>query len=69
MKYKYIMKIKRLFMKVVLLNEAIKHPLVKPNFNTGIFFYSFNFFQYPYYSINTIFHNSHDIKVAPRRQM
>jgi len=35
------MKIKGLFMKVVLLNGVIKHPLVKPNFNIGILFDSF----------------------------
>jgi hypothetical protein len=35
-----IMKIKGPFMKVVSLNEAIKHPLFKPKFDIGIFFYS-----------------------------
>jgi len=35
------MKIKGPFMKVVLLNEAIKHHLFKPNFDIGNFFYSF----------------------------
>jgi len=33
----YIMKIKGPFMKVVSLNEVIKHPLFKPNFDIGIF--------------------------------
>jgi hypothetical protein len=37
----YIMKIKRPFMKVVSLNEVIKHPLFKPNFDIGILFDSF----------------------------
>jgi len=32
------MKIKGLFMKVMSLNEAIKHPLFKPNFDIGILF-------------------------------
>jgi hypothetical protein len=32
------MKIKGPFMKVVLLNEIIKHLLFKPNFDIGIFF-------------------------------
>jgi len=50
-------------MKIVLLNETIKHPLFKPNFNIIIFFYSFFIFQYPFYSINTTFHDSHAIKV------
>jgi hypothetical protein len=36
-----IMKIKGPFMKVVSLNEAIKHPLFKPNFDIGILFDSF----------------------------
>jgi hypothetical protein len=35
------MKTKGPFMKVVLLNEVVKHPLFKPNFNIGIFFDSF----------------------------
>jgi hypothetical protein len=35
------MKIKGPFMKIMSLNEAIKHPLFKPNFDIGIFFYSF----------------------------
>jgi hypothetical protein len=62
---KCIMKTKRPFMKVVLLNEVVKHLLFKPNFDIGIFFYPFKFFQYPYYSINTTFHDSHANKVAP----
>jgi hypothetical protein len=33
----YIMKIKGPFMNVMSLNEAIKHPLFKPNFDIGIF--------------------------------
>jgi hypothetical protein len=56
-------------MKVMSLNEDVKHPLFIPNFNIGILFDSFNFFQYPYYSISTTFHDSHAIKVAPHRQM
>jgi hypothetical protein len=56
-------------MKVVSLNKSMRHPLFKPNFNIGNLFDSFNFFQYPYHSISTIFHNSHAIKVAPHRQM
>jgi hypothetical protein len=35
------MKVKGLFMKVVLLNEAIKQPFFKPNFDIGILFDSF----------------------------
>jgi hypothetical protein len=35
------MKIKGPFMKVVLLNKAIKHSLFKPNFDIGILFDSF----------------------------
>jgi hypothetical protein len=56
-------------MKVGSLNEVMKHPLFKSNFNIGILFDSFKFFQYPYYSISTTVHNSHAIKVAPHRQM
>jgi hypothetical protein len=56
-------------MKVVLLNELVKHPIFKPNFDIGILFGSFYIFQYPYYSITIIFHDSHAIKVAPHRQM
>ncbi len=37
----YIMKIKGPFMKVVLLNEVVKHHLFKPNFDIGILFDSF----------------------------
>jgi hypothetical protein len=33
-----IMKIKGPFMKAMLLNEVIKHPLFKPNFDIGVFF-------------------------------
>jgi hypothetical protein len=36
-----IMKIKRPFIKVMSLNEVVKHPLFKPNFDIGIFFDSF----------------------------
>jgi hypothetical protein len=63
------MKIKGPFMKVVLLNEVVKHPLFKLNFDIEIFIYSFYIFQYPYYSISTTFHDSHVIKVAPHKQM
>jgi hypothetical protein len=35
---KCIMKIKGPFMKVVLLNEIVKHHSFKPNFDIGIFF-------------------------------
>jgi hypothetical protein len=35
------MNIKGPFMKVVLLNEVVKHPLFKPKFGIGIIFYSF----------------------------
>jgi hypothetical protein len=38
---KYIMKIKGAFMKVVSLNEVVKHPLFKPNFDIRILFDSF----------------------------
>jgi hypothetical protein len=37
------MKIQGRFMKVVLLNEIIKHPLFKPNSHIGRFFYLFYF--------------------------
>jgi hypothetical protein len=63
------MKTKGPFLKVMLLNENVKHLLFKPNFDIGNFFNSFNFFKYPYYSISTTFHDSHAIKVAPHRQM
>jgi hypothetical protein len=35
------MKIKGPFMKVMSLNEDVKHPLFKPNFDIGIFLNSF----------------------------
>jgi hypothetical protein len=63
------MKTKGPFVKVVLLNEVVKHPLFKSNFDIGRFFDSFKIFQYPHYSISTIFHHSHAIKMAPHRQM
>jgi hypothetical protein len=53
----------------MLLNENVKNPLFKPNFDIGRFFHSFEKFQYPYYSISTTFHDSHVIKVAPHKQM
>jgi len=62
------MKIKMPFMKIMSLNEAIKQPLFKPNFDIGICLIHFRF-QYPYYSKNTTFHDSHAIKVAPHKQM
>ncbi len=64
-----IMKTKEAFVKVVLLNEVVIHPLFKPNFDIGRFFDSFKKFQCPYYSISITFHNSHEIKVAPHKQM
>jgi hypothetical protein len=36
-----IMKIKGPFMKIMSLNEVVKYPLFKPNFNIGILFDSF----------------------------
>jgi hypothetical protein len=36
-----IMKIKGPFMKKMSLNEVVKHPLFKPNFDIGILFDSF----------------------------
>jgi hypothetical protein len=51
-----------------LLNEIVKHPLFKPNFDIGNLFLILNF-QYPYYSISTTFHDTHAIKVAPHKQM
>jgi hypothetical protein len=48
-------------MKVVSLNEVVKNPLFKPNFDIGFFF--------SFYSISTTFHDSHAIKVVPHRQM
>ncbi len=56
-------------MKVVSLNEVVKHTLFKPNFDIGILFDSFQIFQYPYYSIGRTFYDPHAIKVAPHRQM
>ncbi len=41
----YIMKINGPFMKVVLLNEVVKHHLFKPNFDIGILFDHFRFFN------------------------
>jgi hypothetical protein len=46
----YIMKIKRSFMKVVLLNEVFKHHLFKPNFDLGRIFTHFR---------NSILFNKH----------
>jgi hypothetical protein len=48
-----IMKTKVPFVKLVLLNEIIKHLLFKLNFDIGRISYSFYIFQYPYYSIST----------------
>jgi hypothetical protein len=41
----------------------------KHKFEIGRFLNSFKFFQYPYYSIITTFHDSHAIEMAPHRQM
>jgi hypothetical protein len=57
------------FVKTMLLNEDVKHPLFKPNFDIGRFFYSFYIYQYRYYSISTTFYDSHAIKMASHRQM
>jgi len=57
-------------MKIMLLNKIIKHLLFKrPKFDIENVFGSFYIFQYPYYSINTNFHDSHAIKVAPHSHM
>jgi hypothetical protein len=50
------------FMKVVSLNKVVKHPLFKPSFDIGNLFFSLKKFQHLYYSISTIFHDSHAIK-------
>jgi hypothetical protein len=42
---KCIMNIKGLFMKVVSLNEIVKHLLFKPNFDIGICLIHFRFFN------------------------
>jgi hypothetical protein len=60
------MKTKGPFMKVMLLNEIVKHPLFKPNFDIEIFLIILDF---SYYSISKTFHDSHTIKVAPHKQM
>jgi len=49
-----IMKIKGPFVKVVLLNEVVKHSLFKSNLDIGRFCDQFTFFQYPYYSIKKL---------------
>jgi hypothetical protein len=62
------MKTKRPFMKIVLLNEVVKHPLFKPNFDIEFFLFILDF-QSSYYSISTTFHDSHAIKVTQHKQM
>ncbi len=52
-----IMKIEGPYVKVLLLNEIIKHPLLKPNLEIGRFCQLFKKFQYPYYSISTTFYD------------
>ncbi len=42
-----ILKIKGPFMKVMLLNEVVKHPLFKPNFDIEFVFTHLNFFNIP----------------------
>ncbi len=63
-----IMKTKKPFMKIVLLNEIVKYPLFKPNFDIEFFLFILDV-QSPYYSISTTFHDSHAIKVTPHKQM
>ncbi len=53
----------------MLLNENVKYPLFKSNFDIGRLFYSFKKFQYSYYSNDTTFHDTHVIKVGPHKQM
>ncbi len=66
----FIMRTEGPFVKVVLLNEVVEHPLCKPNFDIGQFFDPFlDFSIYPYDFKNTTFHDSHAIKVAPHKQM
>ncbi len=48
-----IMKIKGPFMKIMSLNEVVKHPLFKPNFDIGIFLFIL------YFSISILF-NKHN---------
>jgi hypothetical protein len=62
-----IMKIKGPFMIVVSLNEVVKHPLFKQNFDIGIFLFKTKSISILFNKHN--FHDSHAIKVAPHRQM
>jgi hypothetical protein len=55
-------------MKITLLNEIVKHPLFKPNFDIEFFLFILDF-QSSYYSISITFHDSHAIKVTPHKQM
>jgi hypothetical protein len=56
-------------MKVVLLNEIVKGPLLKPKHEIETFGDLISISQHTYYSKNRTFHDSHSINVAPHRQM
>ncbi len=60
-----IMKIKGPFVKIMLFNEPIRGPLLKPKHKIKTFDDLIWISQHPYYSINTTFPKSHAIKVAP----
>lgn len=64
-----IMKIKKPFVKIVLFNEVVKGPLLKPKHEIKTFDDLIWISQHLYYSISTTFPNSHATKVAPHRQM
>ncbi len=64
-----IMKTKGPFMKIMLLNVVVKHPLFKPKFDIDFFLLILDYSISKYYLVNTTFHDSHAIKVTSHRQM
>jgi len=62
------MKIKKSFMKVVLLNELLNIHCSNQTLILKDFLIHFKLL-YPNYLINKTFHDSHAIKVAPHKQM
>ncbi len=55
-------------MKVMLLNENVKHHLFKSNFDIEFFLLILDFSMF-LLLISTTFHDSHAIQMAPHRQM
>jgi hypothetical protein len=64
-----VMKTKGAFMKIILLNVVVKHPLFKPKFDIEFFLLTLSFSITRVLFSKKFFHDSHAIQVASHRQM